>query len=75
MADGGHSYQDSFKFCEKAKSMHGPVYANESSHQFNIIPDKPPNLKDVNYPIYLTEDARHHYSEFIKKVEGRTLNF
>ena len=29
--------------------------------------------RDVKGPIYLSEEAGHNYSEFLKKVEGREI--
>ena len=29
--------------------------------------------RDVSGPVYLTEEARHKYGEFIKQVEGKIL--
>ena len=70
----GHRFEPEIsKPGESIKSLHGPIYAEGNGHQFNIVPDKPPSVKDMNCPVYLTNDARHKYSEFIKKVEGRSL--
>ena len=30
-------------------------------------------LKSISGPVYLTEEARHKYGEFIKQVEGKIL--
>ena len=31
------------------------------------------HCRDVSGPVYLTEEARHKYGEFIKQVEGKIL--
>ena len=33
------------------------------------------HCRDVSGPVYLTEEARHKYGEFIKQVEGKICNF
>ena len=45
-------------------------HTRSKNHKFNVIPSKTETVKDMNCPVYLTEDARHKYSEFIRKVEG-----
>ena len=39
-------------------------------HYFSVVPPKAKVPTDISGPVYLTDEVRHQYSEFIKQVEG-----
>ena len=43
------------------------------SNKFAVVPPRVEAPREVCGPVYLTEEARHKYGEFIKQVEGMLL--